>query len=390
MDVQKNNKSGFTIVELVISMIVIGILATIMFISYGGIIKKVATENLKSDLLNASNKLAKFKATYGVYPVTISCSIPDSKNNLCIKGTTSDTTFTYNVNTAVSPDKFGLTAAKGNDADLSYRTADGSEPIACPSGYIVVPGSKTYGTSNFCVMKYEAKHGSSDIPVSTALSYPWVGLVWNDAVAFSERSCSGCHLVSEAEWMTIAQNLIKIPSNWSGGVVGNGYMFRGHSDGDPNAALESSADDLSYYNTNQSSGDQRRTMTLSNGEVIWDLAGNVNERTSGLIVGSQPGITGESSFGFKEWANVNNGIIPQVNPYPANAFSAAASWTAHDQGIGGLYSNAGASVSGTRSVYRGGRWDINVLTSDGGIFFLNADGTRSSGGSDSIGFRVTR
>src|SRR5579884_4158748 len=34
----------------------------------------------------------------------------------------------------------------------------------CPEGYILVPGSKLYGTSDFCVMKYEAKCAETSSP----------------------------------------------------------------------------------------------------------------------------------------------------------------------------------------------------------------------------------
>ncbi len=38
-----------------------------------------------------------------------------------------------------------------------------------------------------------------------------------------------------------------------------------------------------YYGTGNTSGNQRRTLTLTNGEVIWDLAGNVYEWTNNII-----------------------------------------------------------------------------------------------------------
>lgn len=52
-----NNTSGFTIVELLIVIVIIGILATITIISYVGISTKATEATLKSDLANASKKL---------------------------------------------------------------------------------------------------------------------------------------------------------------------------------------------------------------------------------------------------------------------------------------------------------------------------------------------
>lgn len=83
-----------------------------------------------------------------------------------------------------------------------------------------------------------------------------------------------------------------------------------------------------YYGTGQSEGDQKRTLTLSNGEIIWDLSGNVNERVLDLIEGNQPGIIDEASYSFKDWQDVNNGIIPTINPFPENAYPGAALWDA--------------------------------------------------------------
>ena len=36
-----------------------------------------------------------------------------------------------------------------------------------------------------------------------------------------------------AEWMTLAANVLSVPSNWSGGSVGSGYIYSGHNDNDP-------------------------------------------------------------------------------------------------------------------------------------------------------------
>lgn len=375
-----------------------------MFISYGGIIKKVAAENLKSDLINASSKLAKFKATYGVYPVTISCSIPDSKANLCIKGSTSDTAFTYNVNTTASPDAFGLTAAKGGDVDLSFRTANGSEPIACPVGYIVVPGSKTYGTSSFCVMKYEAKADSNNKPVSKADGTSWVYIPQIDsggkvgAINKSKSACTGCHLISEAEWMTIAQNLLGVSSNWSSGVVGTGYIYSGNNDVDPQAALAADVNDNNgYIGTNNVPGDmvknihgltgdsQKRTLTLTNGEVIWDFSGNVSEWSDAQITGSQPGVAG-GGFDWRNYADLTSKPTLSVNIYLENiGITGSGAWTAEENNIGKIGSNIEDPT--LRGYSRGGDYDDNGID---GVLSLRLDRSAGRDDTNDTGFRVAR
>lgn len=64
----RNRMSGFTIVELLIVIVVIGILATITIVAYTGIQSQVASSVLKSDLKNADLKLALLKVDGGEYP----------------------------------------------------------------------------------------------------------------------------------------------------------------------------------------------------------------------------------------------------------------------------------------------------------------------------------
>src|SRR5690606_23412475 len=97
-----------------------------------------------------------------------------------------------------------------------------------PTGFIPVPGNSKFGTSNFCVMKYEAKEVGG-IAVSQPEGLPW-SLKRSDARVEAEGACSGCRLMSMNEWLTIAHNALNVPSNWSGGSVGSGYVFSGHDD----------------------------------------------------------------------------------------------------------------------------------------------------------------
>ena len=75
-----------------------------------------------------------------------------------------------------------------------------------------------------------------------------------------------------------------VASNWATGVVGNaGGLSVGHSDGNPSNPLAASSDDNNACHETGDTCDgstwhrERRTHTLSNGEVIWDMSGNVDE-----------------------------------------------------------------------------------------------------------------
>lgn len=414
------NKSGFTILELLICVVIIAILALISFIAYGQMRIKAADTSLQSDLNGASKALQLFAMQYGHYPSTIDCSQADSSTNKCLKSGGSNT-FTYQPDSSAGYQDFSLLASNG---DVSYRISPNTEikkvtPLSCPSGFITVPGSVTYDTSDFCVMKYEAKadddgdgigdtnHATTDNTwpaspgtypisaarklVSTAAGYP-VGLITQTAAitaasSYTSNCDTGCHLITEAEWMTIAQNVLSVPSNWSGGSVGDGYIYNGHNDNSPSDALEASADDDdSYYGTGQSSpSDQRRTLVLTNGEVIWDFAGNLLEWTNQTIAGNQqPGLSGESAYATKEWDNASllmNGL--PILSKPTSTGISSVTWNSSSR-VGKLYSNYGETSE--HAFLRGGNCFNGTVA---GILYLHLGATPSSS-SNTYGLRVAK
>jgi|GEM_PF-1516965 len=61
---------GFTIVELLIVVVVIGILAAIVIVAYNGITKQATDSAVRSDLAQVAKKLELFKAEKGRYPIS--------------------------------------------------------------------------------------------------------------------------------------------------------------------------------------------------------------------------------------------------------------------------------------------------------------------------------
>jgi hypothetical protein len=87
-------------------------------------------------------------------------------------------------------------------------------------------------------------------------------------------------LVSNGEWQAVARNIESNITNWSGGKVGEGTVPRGHSDATPYLSLPLTSEADPYYGTGNSASsgsEQKRTHQLSTGDVVWDLAGNVQE-----------------------------------------------------------------------------------------------------------------
>ena len=245
-----------------------------------------------------------------------------------------------------------------------------NEPSDCPSGYIPVPGSARYSQKGFCVMKYEAKKDGSGKPVSTASGTVWDNVDQQTAIDLSKRACSGCHLITESEWMTIAINVLKVSSNWTGGEFAQGSLYRGKD----TASSESS---------------DRRYLSLSNGNDIWDLIGNAGEITQGSIEhSSQPGL--ESDY-FEEWVDNNYSLIKEYNnqeidwrSFPATSRPPEeVSGLNYDDGIGRLVSNYNEAESGSSEFIRGSGEDVY------GLYALATVFDRSYKQED-IGFRVAK
>ncbi|MEA9355886.1 hypothetical protein SHI21_06730 [Bacteriovorax sp. PP10] len=164
---------------------------------------------------------------------------------------------------------------------------------SCPTNYISVPAIPYYPGPSFCVMKYEAKTGSNVVAATTAAAgTPVATINRNNARTSCRLIGAGYDLISNAQWQTIARNIADQPSNWSTGTAYSGELNRGHSDGTPASKLAASTDNDGCSGTGQTCSDvvwdsQRRTNTLSNGEVIWDMGGNLLEWVSDNNVISQ-------------------------------------------------------------------------------------------------------
>lgn len=62
-------KNGFTIVELLIVIVIIGILAALVIVAYNGIQNKAVETSVQTDVRNIVNKVEAYKSESGVYPI---------------------------------------------------------------------------------------------------------------------------------------------------------------------------------------------------------------------------------------------------------------------------------------------------------------------------------
>jgi prepilin-type N-terminal cleavage/methylation domain-containing protein len=117
-----NTRSGFTIVELLIVIVVIGILAAITIVAYSGIQDRAQTATLMSDLDNASKQLKIDQTLNSAYPATT-----DLANNGQGLKSSQGVTYRYSVNNSSSPQTFCLAALYGSSI---YMTTQSTTPAS--------------------------------------------------------------------------------------------------------------------------------------------------------------------------------------------------------------------------------------------------------------------
>jgi len=291
--------------------------------------------------------------------------------------------------------------------------------LACPSGWVWVPGDHLFGTNDFCVMKYEAKYdctGDGVGDTATACNAPadsGLGLDWRDVAQDSSKvvstadgapivhithtqavsACpSGTHLITNAEWMTIARNAASLASNWANGVIGStvasgGGLKRG------NVGI---TDSVSYDGTDPEYGtgrDVKAKLVLSNGQEIWDISGNVwqhvrrDEDDTLTPQNRQPGLgdvcddaAGTGCWGeFTDITDYRDLTYDIIRPFDS-ALNA-------NYGVGRIWTYGDGETATTDRVFlRGGAWAGGTYA---GVFTLGLDWDTSDQSSN-VGFRCAR
>lgn len=125
-------QTGFTIVELLVVIVVIGILAAITIVSYAGISAKATVASLQSDLAASAQQLKLARVYTGAYPATIDCSKAEDATNKCLRASPGSTYTDYVVDDSSNPQSFMLVEMKDG---LYYSITDTAAPTLIESKY---------------------------------------------------------------------------------------------------------------------------------------------------------------------------------------------------------------------------------------------------------------
>ena len=265
----------------------------------------------------------------------------------------------------------------GEDATQASQSVTNN--FICPANFVGVPSLTGYTTNSFCVMKYEAKNNGSGGAISQAAGLPWVDINRNDSITeCTDIDSNGKYdLITNDEWQSIARNIENVASNWKNDTVGDaGGLSVGHSDSVPNGPQAASSDDNNACHETGDTCDgstwhsQRRTHTLSNGEVVWDIGGNVHEwvkDTNTVNYGSLASIAQVTDATHPTSGSLSGGTTTTERKAKGH-FGPSGDYTGLDSdpwgglGTGWLNGIAGGVVRGGSIIF-GGVFTVNLTSS---------------------------
>ncbi len=344
--------------------------------------------------------------------------------------------------------------------NTNYSSSTVSIGKTCLLGFIKVPGNPMYHTPDFCIMKYGAKAALTSNPlvglepklgdpcdgesnghsyrtyknngigcattsqnnkqiVSTASGFPIAYIPETSSGADNAKAyCEhmGWHLMTNAEWMTIARNAEQVTANWCnadgtscGAAPGTSgkILANGHNNAIPDSALVASTNDnqacfgtaTDGSNTCGGPNSQKRTLTLNNGEVVWDFAGNVWQWVDGIVLRKdepQSKSNGKLDIGWlsSEFATGPGGlpsVITDNGHGPTLGYDSFRpsnpAWNSTN-GVGRIFHYSSAADTNT-TVYtfiRGGQWNHGAVD---GAFSMHLTPVPDKLNINDVGFRCS-
>ena len=217
---------GFTIVELLVVIVVIGILAAITIVSYTGVSQKAAAASLQSDLANTSQQLKLYYVDHGTYPTSLdsnNCplgSAPSPDTRYCLKSSSNNNYINYASNGTTF-----FTLAATNTNGTSYTVTDNLAPKVAtldPTNWLTI-GTQTWAKANLnvgtMVTGATTQTNNSILEkycyADTAANCTTYGGLyqWDEAMQYvttegAQGICpTGSHIPSDNDWKTLEKQL---------------------------------------------------------------------------------------------------------------------------------------------------------------------------------------
>lgn len=148
----ESKHQGFTLVELIIVIVIIGILAAISVLAYNGVVDSAHDTTVKSDLANFAKKIEIVKTETGFYPQNSSQMTKDMGFTFTRNAYGADEQF-YNLRFCANPetDNYIMYARSKSGNFFKYTAHDGLETATNTYGWGVcsqIGLSKTNPTAN--------------------------------------------------------------------------------------------------------------------------------------------------------------------------------------------------------------------------------------------------
>lgn len=331
---KKGTKSGFTIVELLIVIVIIGILAAIIIVSYIGISKRATESSLQSDLKIISNLLEMDKVSQESYP-----NSKESANG-----------------------GSGLKASQGTDLEYSYNSGDDSYCVtATKSGisYFINSIDKT-PKEGVCVV----------VPESFVAS--WGGSDDDNASGVIQTKDGGFIATGNTQSYSSGDKDVFFAKYSEDGNVVWVKTWGGNGNDSPNSIIQTNDGDIMIAGQTESYGNGSESLLAKftiNGDLLWvkTWGGNGNDYASSLIQNGSGDIivSGLTS----EYENNGDAFIAEFNE--SGSLSWEKTWGIGDDDDSAMSviqtSDGGYAVSGDWSDYCS---TLVKLTSNGDISWM--------------------